>query len=94
MGNDTQDADELAVSVLSARQDLSDLRDGCWQIPLFERGTVAQGTWLPLQDLQVVPCIIDDLVPAKVAAVDASSPVPGLQVATSPVHCGCTASAG
>src|SRR5258708_21089941 len=62
-----QHLDELSVPVGVLLQLGSDLGQGGRQIPVLERGAVAQGAGLPDQNRQIMPGIVDDLIAPEVA---------------------------
>src|SRR3974390_363496 len=72
-GDGTQDADKLAVAVGFGAEQLPHLGKGLRQVPVPEGGAVAQGAGFALQDFQVVPGVIDDLVPAELAPMSANN---------------------
>jgi hypothetical protein len=64
-----QHLDELSVCVGVWLQLGADLGQGGRQIPVLERSAVAQGAGLPHQHRQIMPGIVNDLVPPEVARV-------------------------
>ena len=59
--------DELSIPVGVLLQLDADLGKGGRQIPVLERGTVAQGARLLQQHRQIMPGIVDDLVAPELA---------------------------
>ena len=70
VADDREYAHELAVATCTSLQYGPHTAQSFWQIPSFEGRTVTQCSRLPLQNSQVVPGVVDDLVPAKMPRMD------------------------